>query len=51
MTLPELTKVYKGLVTRQSEIYNAISLKVEIMERVQFEKHSIIIIQFQSLCS
>ena len=47
MALPELAQAYKGLITWQNEIYDAISLGVEKMERVQFKKHSDIIIQSQ----
>jgi hypothetical protein len=48
--LPELALAYKGLITKQNEIYNGVYPGVEKMERAQFEKHSNIIIQSQSLC-
>jgi hypothetical protein len=48
--LPELALAYKGLITKQNELYNAVYLGVEKMEMAQFEKHSDIIIQSQSLC-
>ena len=34
--LPELAQAYKGLIARQNEIYDAICLGVEKMERAQF---------------
>jgi hypothetical protein len=45
--LPELAQAYEGLITRQNEIYDAIYLGVEKMERAQFEKNSDIVIQSQ----
>jgi hypothetical protein len=51
MALPELALAYEGLITKQNEIYDAVYLGVEMMERAQFEKQSDIIIQCQSLCS
>ena len=48
--LPELALAYEGLITKQNEIYDAVCLGVEKIERAQFEKHSDIIIQSQSLC-
>jgi hypothetical protein len=45
--LPELPKAYKSLIIRQNEIYNAICQRVEKMGRVQLEKHSDIVLQFQ----
>ena len=45
--LPELAKAFKGLITWQNEIYKAICLWVEKILRVQFKKHSNIIIPFQ----
>jgi hypothetical protein len=47
--LPVLALAYEGLITKQNEIYDTVYLGVEKMERAQFEKHSNIIIQFQSL--
>jgi hypothetical protein len=45
--LPELAQAYDGLITRQNEIYDAIHLGVEKMERAHFEKNSDIVIQSQ----
>ena len=45
--LPGLAKAYEGLIIRQNEIYDAVHLGVEKMERAQFEKHSDIVIQSQ----
>jgi hypothetical protein len=50
MALPELALAYEGLITEQNEKYDAVCLGVEKMARAQFEKHSDIIIQCQSLC-
>jgi hypothetical protein len=46
-TLPEVAQAYEGLITWQNEIYEAIHLGVEKMERAQFEKNSDIVIQSQ----
>jgi hypothetical protein len=48
--LPGLAKAYEGLIIRQNEIYNAVHLGVEKMERAQFEMHSDIAIQISSVC-
>ena len=48
--LPELALTYEGLITKQNEIYGAVCLGVEKMERALFEKNSNIIVQSQSLC-
>jgi hypothetical protein len=42
-----LAQAYEGLIIRQNEIYDAICLGVEKMERAQFSKHSDIVIQSQ----
>jgi hypothetical protein len=49
--LAELALAYEGLITKQNEIYHAVCLGVEKMERAEFEKHFDIIIQSQSVCS
>src|ERR1700687_3765102 len=45
--LPEFAQAYEGLIIRQNEIYDAMSLGVEKMERAQFANHSDIVIQSQ----
>jgi hypothetical protein len=45
--LPELAEACEGLSTQHNEIYDAIYLGVEKMERAQFEKNSDMVIQSQ----
>jgi hypothetical protein len=40
-------KPYEGLIMRQNEIYEAVYLGVEKIQRAQFEKHSNFVIQSQ----
>jgi hypothetical protein len=45
--LPELAQAYTGLIIRQNDMYDAICLEMEKMERAQFEMNSKTVIQYQ----